>query len=178
MLKTKLAPAIQVVLGTVILALLGPMAINMTGYTPITLQSIGVIIVPIAFGWRSGGISIFLYLLIGGFGLPVFADFKSGWEVFTGSSAGFLLGFIPTGILAGWWVERLKVQFAHYFGLFLACHAVLLIFGIIGLFVTGSSGPDVWATIRYLMPGLFIKSFLGGFLVLALRIKGEEPKES
>ena len=173
MLKTKLAPTIQVVIGTVILALLGPMAINMTGYTPITLQSIGVIIVPIAFGWRAGGISIVLYLLAGGFGLPIFADFKSGWEVFSGPTAGFLFGFLPAGLLAGWWVQKLKVQFARYFVLFLAAHGILLVFGLIGLAISGSTGQEIWGTVKYLMPGLFIKSFLGGFLVLALKMKKE-----
>lgn len=176
MMKTKWAPAIQAILGTVILALLGPMAINMTGYTPITLQSIGVIIVPIAFGWRIGGVSIILYLLAGGFGLPIFADFKSGWEVFSGSSAGFLFGFLPAGVLAGWWVEQLNVQYVRYFGLFLAAHAVLLVFGLVGLAITGSTGQEIWGTVKYLMPGLFIKSFLGGFIVLALKIKKSEAE--
>jgi biotin transport system substrate-specific component len=177
MIKNRLAPVIQVVLGTVILALLGPMAINMTGYTPITLQSLGVIIVPIAFGWRLGGISIVLYLLAGGFGLPVFADFRNGWEVFTGPTAGFLFGFLPAGILAGWWVEKMKVQFARYFILFLAAHALILLFGLIGMALYGLSGLELWNTTKYLLPGAFIKSFIGGILVLALRMKGDRTRQ-
>lgn len=163
-----------VLAGTGILAICGPLAITMRGYTPVTLQSLAIILVPMLFGWRTGGISIVLYLLIGGFGAPIFADFKSGWEVFTGPTNGFLFGFLPAGIMAGWWSEKLNPQYGRYFMVFLTAHVLILLFGLIGLALHDMSGEQILYNAKYLFPGLFLKAFLGAFLVLAVKMKREE----
>lgn len=161
----------KALVGTLLLTLIGPLSINMQGYVPVTLQSVGVIIVPIIFGWQAGLTSIVLYLLLGGFGLPIFADFKSGWEVFIGPTAGFLFGFIPTGYFAGWQADKLNVQYGRFFFLFVGAHFILLLCGLIGLLVSGVSFQDLWKTIMILVPGIMIKSFFGAFIVLAIKMK-------
>jgi biotin transporter BioY len=47
---------------------------------PITLQSLLVLLPAIWFGWRVGLITVILYILAGGFGLPVFCgrEFRMG----------------------------------------------------------------------------------------------------
>ncbi|MEM9023658.1 MAG: biotin transporter BioY, partial [Bacteroidota bacterium] len=55
---------------------------------PVTLQSLVVVLIPVLMGGRAGAVVLMGYLLLGGFGLPVFAGGASGWEKFTGASAG------------------------------------------------------------------------------------------
>jgi len=161
----------KILLGTLLLAIIGPLSINMQGFVPVTLQSVGIILVPIIFGWRAGVVSIVFYLLLGAFGVPIFADFKSGWQVFAGPTAGFLFGFIPTGFFAGWYAERVKVQYGRFFFLFVAAHFILLFFGLVGLLLSGLSFAELWKTILFLVPGIMIKSFLGAFVILAIKMK-------
>lgn len=164
----------KVLVATAMMCVLGPLSINMQGYTPITLQSLGVILFPIIFGWKEGTAAITLYLVIGALGVPVFADFKGGLEWFTSGSGGFLIGFVPVAALAGIMAERSKNQFFRYFLIFLASHLVLLIFGFAGLFITGTTMQEAMAIGRYLLPGMFIKSFMGGVLVMAVKMKSEK----
>lgn len=156
-------------IATAVLLVSGPLAVNAPGYTPVTLQSLAIIAVPVMFGLRAGSIAIVLYLLAGGFGLPVFADFNGGWQHFTGMTNGFLFGFLPVGMLAGWWSARLKPQYGRFFLLFLTCHVLLLLFGLLGFLLHDMSTEQILYNAKYLFPGLFIKSFLGGFLALAAK---------
>jgi biotin transport system substrate-specific component len=165
-----------VLAGAAIIVVCGPLALNMQGYSPVSLQSLAVIMVPMVFGWKPGAISIFIYLLLGGFGLPVFADFKSGWDVFSGPTQGFLYGFLPAGILAGWWSEKLKPQYGRYFMVFLTAHVLLLLLGLLGFMWYGLSSEQILYNARYLFPGLFLKSFAGAFLVLAVKMKKEQDR--
>ena len=160
---------INVLIGTSVLLVSGPLAINMQGYTPITLQSLAIIAVPVMFGLQPGAIAIVLYLFAGGLGLPVFADFSGGWDHFSGMTNGFLIGFLPAGVLAGWWATKLEPQYGRYFLLFLACHVVIMLFGLIGFLLHDMSTDQILYNAKYLFPGLFIKSFMGGFLALAAR---------
>lgn len=156
-------------LGTAILLVSGPLAINMKGYTPITLQSLAIITVPLVLGMWPGVLSILLYLVLGGFGLPVFADFSGGWAHFSGITNGFLFAFLPAGFLAGWWGNRVKPQFGRFFLIFLVCQLVILLFGLFGFWLHNMPSGQIFSQAKYLFPGLFIKSFIGGFLALAGR---------
>lgn len=164
----------KVLLATVMMCVLGPLSINMQGYTPITLQSLGVILFPIIFGWKEGTTAIALYLGVGALGVPVFAEFKGGVEWFTSSSGGFLIGFVPTAAFAGIMAERTKQQFFRYFIIFLGSHLLLLLFGFAGLYLAEVHLENMADVGKYLLPGMFIKSFMGAILVFAVKIRGEE----
>jgi len=73
---------------------------------PITMQTFAVFLIGLTYGWRLGGTTIVLYLVLGAFGLPVFASGGLGMAVFKGPSAGFLFGFLPAAIACGWFAER------------------------------------------------------------------------
>ncbi len=168
----------KLLIGTVLLCLLGPLNINMPGYVPITLQSLGVILVPMIFGWRAGVLSVALYLLLGAFGLPVFADFKGGADVFAGPTSGFLFGFLPAAFLSGWYTEKVKVQYGRFFFIFIAAHVVLLVCGVLGLLIYGQAFSEIWNTVVFLFPGMMIKSFFGAFLALAVKTKKDPIKSA
>lgn len=68
---------------------------------PITGQSLAVLVVAALLGVRNGGMAIALYLLLGGVGMPVFANGAGGWETFEKGSGGFLYGFLIGGMVTG-----------------------------------------------------------------------------
>ena len=75
------------------------------GFTPvpITGQTLGVVLAGATLGSRNGAASMGLYWILGAIGLPFYSGGGSGWEVATGSTAGYLVGFV----VAAWLVGRL-----------------------------------------------------------------------
>ncbi|MEF2279008.1 biotin transporter BioY [Deinococcus sp. YIM 134068] len=73
---------------------------------PITLQTLAVLLVGAALGWRRGAASLSTYLLAGAVGLPVFAGGSAGLAKFAGTTGGYLVGYILAAALVGWLVER------------------------------------------------------------------------
>lgn len=61
---------------------------------PFTLQSFAVFSVLGLLGWKAGGASILVYLMLGALGLPVFSGFSGGIGVLFGQTGGFLFGFL------------------------------------------------------------------------------------
>ncbi|MBK5269179.1 MAG: biotin transporter BioY [Acidimicrobiia bacterium] len=73
------------------------------GFTPvpITGQTLGVVLAGAALGSRNGAASMLLYWILGAVGLPFYAGGGSGWETATGSTAGYLVGFVVAAWLIG-----------------------------------------------------------------------------
>ena len=78
------------------------------GFTPVPLtgQTFAALLVGASLGSVRGLASLLLYLWIGAAGVPVYADHKSGWHVFTGSTGGYLVGFVLAAALTGLLAER------------------------------------------------------------------------
>ena len=90
-------------LGTVLLAISSKIKIPFYP-VPMTMQTLVVIIIGIAFGWKLGLATISLYLLEGIIGLPVFSGTPEkgiGFLYFTGPTMGYLIGFLVSVYLAG-----------------------------------------------------------------------------
>lgn len=74
---------------------------------PITLQTLGVVLIGAALGSRRGFATMLLYLAEGAIGLPFFAQAKSGLAVLTvGPTAGYLWAFPLAAFLVGYLCER------------------------------------------------------------------------
>jgi len=75
---------------------------------PFTMQTFAVLMIGALFGARRGGLTVFVYLIEGAAGLPVFSLGRGGPAVLFGPTGGYLFGFIAaayvTGLLAqkGW----------------------------------------------------------------------------
>ena len=70
---------------------------------PMTMQTFVVMLLGISFGYKIGLATIFLYLLEGIIGLPVFSNSPErgvGLTYFTGPTMGYLIGFISACFLA------------------------------------------------------------------------------
>ncbi len=69
-----------------------------------TLQTFGVLLALGLLGGKWGCVSIFLYLLMGCVGLPVFASFRGGLGALLDPGGGFLWGFLLGGL--GYWAAQ------------------------------------------------------------------------
>jgi biotin transport system substrate-specific component len=98
-----------VVGGSLFIALLAQVSIKLP-FTPvpITGQTLGVLVVGTAYGWRLAALTILLYLAQIAVGLPFAAEGKSGLEILTlaTASGGYLWGFLLAGVLCGWLANR------------------------------------------------------------------------
>jgi biotin transport system substrate-specific component len=98
------ANAALVVGGAALVGVLAQISIPL-GFTPVPLtgQTLGVLLVGTALGWRRSALAMGLYVLAGLAGLPWFAGHASGLPAAT---FGYLLGFILASTLLGWLASR------------------------------------------------------------------------
>jgi biotin transport system substrate-specific component len=98
-----------VVGGSLFIALLAQITIKLP-FTPvpITGQTLGVLVVGTAYGWRLAGLTLLLYLAEIAIGLPFAAEGRSGLEILTlaTASGGYLWGFLLAAVLCGWLANR------------------------------------------------------------------------
>ncbi len=76
---------------------------------PMTLQTLVVLLIGVAFGWRLGFATVVFYLAQGAAGLPVFAGTPEkglGLAYLMGPTGGYLVGFAIAAAITGWMAER------------------------------------------------------------------------
>lgn len=76
---------------------------------PVTMQTLVVLVLGIAYGWRLGVATMALYLVEGAIGLPVFAGGWSeggGYHLLFGPTGGYLFGFVVAAGVCGRLAER------------------------------------------------------------------------
>jgi biotin transport system substrate-specific component len=73
---------------------------------PITGQTFAVVLVGASLGALLGLASLGLYLFVGALGAPVYADGKHGWDILTGPTGGYIVGFVFAALLTGWLAQR------------------------------------------------------------------------
>jgi len=103
-----LRAAVLMVLGTVALWLSAKIQVPLIP-VPITMQTLVVLVIGVAYGWKLGGATILLYLAEGAVGLPVFAGTWSeggGFHHLYGPTAGYLVGFAVAAAICGRLAER------------------------------------------------------------------------
>lgn len=102
--SSRVADAVLVVSGAALVGLLAQITIHL-GFTPvpITGQTLGVLLVGTALGWRRASLAMGLYVAAGVLGVPWFADHSSGVPMAT---FGYLLGFVVASAALGWLASR------------------------------------------------------------------------
>jgi len=76
------------------------------GPVPITLQTFAVMLIGMIVKPKHAFYTTLLYLIIGVFGLPVFAGGLGGLQAVLSPSFGFVIGFIPASLLQSYYLER------------------------------------------------------------------------
>lgn len=66
---------------------------------PFTLQTFGVFMAVGLLGGKKGTVSVIVYILLGAVGVPVFAGFSSGIGVLFGTTGGYIVGFVLSGLV-------------------------------------------------------------------------------
>lgn len=94
-----------VVLGSVLLAVSAKVQVPFWP-VPMTMQTLVVLMIGMAYGSRLGMATVALYLAEGFVGLPVFAGAGAGPAYFMGPTAGYLAGFVLSAGVLGLLAER------------------------------------------------------------------------
>jgi biotin transport system substrate-specific component len=105
--STLLTDVLLVLGGTGFVAVAAQVSISLP-FTPvpITGQTFAVVLVGAALGALLGLASLGLYLFVGALGAPVYADGNHGWDVLTGPTGGYIIGFVLAAVLTGWLAQR------------------------------------------------------------------------
>ena len=147
-------------LGAVLIAVCSWISIPTT--VPFTMQTFAVFFVLLALGGKRGTMSILVYILLGAVGMPVFAQFASGMGVLLGSTGGYIVGFLFTGLIywfaAGIFGKKRWVQIASL----LVGTAVLYAFGTAWFLLfyartgqaVGIGAALAWCVIPFIVPDL------------------------
>src|SRR5258708_15994547 len=83
-----------IALGTALLTLSAKVNLPLP-YVPMTLQTLVVLVIGAAYGWRLGSVTVMAYLAEGAFGLPVFAGAVARLAPLLGPTPGYLTRFVP-----------------------------------------------------------------------------------
>lgn len=71
------------------------------GPVPINLATLSVFFAGGLLGAKYGAISQLVYVLIGAFGAPVFANFTGGFSIIIGATGGYIVGYIAAAFITG-----------------------------------------------------------------------------
>lgn len=80
--------------------------ISIPAAVPFTLQTFGVFLTVGILGGKRGSLAVFVYLLLGAVGIPVFAGFKGGIGALLGTTGGYIIGFLFLALVM-WVMEAL-----------------------------------------------------------------------
>jgi biotin transport system substrate-specific component len=98
---------------------------------PMTMQTLVVLVIGAAYGWRLGGATVALYLAQGALGMPVFAGPVAGIGYMAGPTGGYLMGFLLAAMLTGVMAERgWDRSLGRVLAMMAAGHAVIFVFGL------------------------------------------------
>jgi biotin transport system substrate-specific component len=141
---TALRAAVLMLVGTALLTVSAKIQVPFYP-VPMTLQTLAVLVLGAAYGWRLAGATVALYLLEGAAGLPVFAGPITGPAYLIGPTGGFLLGFLACALVTGFLAERgWDRSLAHIVVMMTLGHAVIFAFGL-GWLSALTSFDKAWA---------------------------------
>ena len=137
------------------------------GQIPFTLQTLAVLLSASLLGAKRGSCSVFIYILLGAVGLPVFSGFSGGLSFLLGPTGGYIIGFLFTAFIVGFITEKLGDK-----------HWVLALSMALGILVCYAFGTmwfciimkrDIlygllWCVVPYIIPDV-IKIVFSVFLV-------------
>jgi biotin transport system substrate-specific component len=163
--------AILIALGTALLTLSAKVNLPLP-YVPMTLQTLVVLMIGAAYGWRLGSATVIAYLAEGAIGLPVFAGPVGGLAPLVGPTAGYLYGFVLAALATGWLSQRgWDHQVVWLFVAMGIGHVLILGTGFAWLALAMKLGVDkAWLVgVVPFIAGSLVKNALGATLVPAIR---------
>lgn len=171
-ISSALLKSVFAIAGSLVIALGAQVSVPIPfSVVPLSLQTLAVFMVIALLGAKVGTVSIFLYLLEGMAGFPVFALGAGGFYHLAGPTGGYLVAFLPLGFLFGQWLDTVKKP--HFFSvacISLLCHAAILFLGALWLSRYIPWQAAMMNGIAPFVPGEIVKSliltaFVTGFLI-------------
>ncbi len=130
----------RVALSAAIICILGPLSLSIpVSPVPISLGILGVFLAVYVNGWLYGTLSCLIYLLIGFAGMPVFTGFTAGLTKLGGPTGGYLIGYIPLALIAGFFITRFEKK--------IPLHVLGMVLGTIVCYLFGT----MWLKVSYQM---------------------------
>lgn len=111
--------------------------ISIPTLVPFTMQTFALFLSFGVLGGRKGTLAVVVYVLLGAVGVPVFAGFSSGLGVLMGTTGGYILGFLLSGLL--YWAME------HFLGDKIWVSAVSMALGMVTYYTFGT----IWYMVVY-----------------------------
>ncbi|HXH47351.1 MAG TPA: biotin transporter BioY [Bradyrhizobium sp.] len=167
----RLRALVLIALGTALMTLSAKVNLPLP-YVPMTLQTLVVLMIGAAYGWRLGSATMVAYLAEGAMGLPVFAGPVGGIAPLVGPTAGYLFGFVLAAAATGWLAERgWDRGVIALFAAMAVGHIIILAAGFGWLaFGLGLGAAKAWQVgLLPFIAGSLVKNALGATLMPAAR---------
>ena len=166
-----LTDVLLVLAGTAFVALAAQVSISLP-FTPvpITGQTFAVVLVGASLGALLGFASLGLYLFVGALGAPVYADQQHGWDVLTGPTGGYIVGFVLAAVLTGFLAQmRWDRRFSSAVAAMLSGNVVIYLVGLPWLAAKIDAGLEdtLEAGLYPFVVGDLLKLYLAGALLPA-----------
>lgn len=121
-------------LGAAIIAVLAQVSIPLPfSPVPITGQTFAIGLIVTILGMRLGSLSVLVYILLGAVGAPVFSGMSGGFGVLVGPTGGYIIGFLPTALIMGYYMNKLGYTYTHSIIANLIGMVITLAFGTVWL---------------------------------------------
>ncbi|MCD6309705.1 MAG: biotin transporter BioY, partial [Candidatus Eremiobacteraeota bacterium] len=140
---------------------------------PVTMQTFFVFLAASLLGADTGTAAVFLYLIMGVLGLPVFSGGTSGTGVLIGPTGGYLVGFFIATMIVGWMVSgHEKVSNFRLISALIIGNLIIYTCGLIILVCFFPGGKPVHLLIAGVLPfipGDIIK-LIGVFIIYRVSV--------
>lgn len=134
---------------------------------PITGQTLALTVVGFALGRKAGTAAVLMYLFEGAIGLPVFAGGSAGFQHFFGPTGGYLLGYIPTAYVLGYYSDKgVLNSFWKSLAVGLVASVITFAFGLAQLSFFVPEGKVLELGLYPFILGGVIKAILASILVV------------
>ncbi len=158
--KAKISDLSRAGVMAAVICVLSPLSIPI-GPVPISLATLAIYLSLYLLSWQWAVGSLFVYLLIGMIGMPVFSGFSGGIGKLMGPTGGYIIGFFPMAAAAGWILQKSSKHWIHFLG-FVVGTAICYAFGT-AWFCYESQTPlaaALSACVIPFIPGDFLKIML------------------
>ena len=141
-----------------------------------SMQTAAILLIGAAYGWRLGTLTVLLYIAQGAMGLPVFQGTPErgiGIPYMLGPTGGYLVGYVMTVGIVGWFAERgYDRSFAKIGPVMLLAGAVLYIPGLLWLaYLFGADKPILaWGLYPFILGDLTKVALAAAITALGWRL--------
>lgn len=162
--------ALSIVAGTLVLTALARLRVELPySVVPVTGQTLGMLLIGAALGGRRAAGTLFLYLLEGACGMPVFAGTAGGAALLLGPTGGYLIGMLLGAFVIGSVLDtsRTEPSLPLIAGAFVL--GLIPVFGLGALWLSRFVGTEtaIAAGVLPFVPGELVKLAVGATMIRA-----------